>query len=206
MPVILDRLPLPNISWYTGISLFCLLCSVYYAGVQVKLHPDWKEQLLLRQAAAANRADPPDRAPLFESEIDKEGQCFASEVNLRNQYKHDVISFVRSIEELCTKETFDDIVRSALYPSCYLRVNSVDDTFKTYIKQNSEKLGRGETPYKTFDYFRKCKLRMDRLLAAAKKKRLDSSKATQASDNKESAARTTDETEKNNPDNHRSNR
>ncbi|KAA0202000.1 hypothetical protein HAZT_HAZT009675, partial [Hyalella azteca] len=57
MPVILDRLPLPNITWYTGISVFCLLCSVYYAGVQVKINPDWKEQLALRQSALSKGDD-----------------------------------------------------------------------------------------------------------------------------------------------------
>ena len=48
MPVVLDRLPLPNLTWYTGLSAVLLACSVYYAGVQVSLNPNWKEQLLER--------------------------------------------------------------------------------------------------------------------------------------------------------------
>ncbi|KAK4301702.1 hypothetical protein Pmani_026173 [Petrolisthes manimaculis] len=46
MPVVLDRLPLPNLTWYTGLSVLLLACSVYYAGVQVTLNPNWKERLL----------------------------------------------------------------------------------------------------------------------------------------------------------------
>ena len=46
MPVVLDRLPLPNLTWYTGLSVVLLSCSVYYAGVQVTLNPNWKEKLL----------------------------------------------------------------------------------------------------------------------------------------------------------------
>lgn len=46
MPVVLDRLPLPNLTWYTGLSVLLLSCSVYYAGVQVALNPNWKEKLL----------------------------------------------------------------------------------------------------------------------------------------------------------------
>lgn len=46
MPVVLDRLPLPNLTWYTGFSVVLLSCSVYYAGVQVALNPNWKEKLL----------------------------------------------------------------------------------------------------------------------------------------------------------------
>lgn len=46
MPVVLDRLPLPNLTWYTGLSVLLLSCSVYYAGVQVTLNPNWKEKLL----------------------------------------------------------------------------------------------------------------------------------------------------------------
>lgn len=48
MPVVLDRLPLPNLTWYTGLSVLLLACSVYYAGVQVALNPHWKERLLER--------------------------------------------------------------------------------------------------------------------------------------------------------------
>lgn len=46
MPVVLDRLPLPSLTWYTGLSVLLLSCSVYYAGVQVALNPNWKQKLL----------------------------------------------------------------------------------------------------------------------------------------------------------------
>ncbi|XP_045133403.1 E3 ubiquitin-protein ligase AMFR-like isoform X2 [Portunus trituberculatus] len=51
MPVVLDRLPLPNLTWYTGLSVVLLACSVYYAGVQVTLNPNWKERLLEKTTA-----------------------------------------------------------------------------------------------------------------------------------------------------------
>ena len=54
MPVVLDRLPLPNLTWYTGLSVLLLACSVYYAGVQVSLNPNWKERLLEKHNNTSN--------------------------------------------------------------------------------------------------------------------------------------------------------
>lgn len=54
MPVVLDRLPLPNLTWYTGLSVLLLSCSVYYAGVQVALNPNWKEKLLEKNNVSEN--------------------------------------------------------------------------------------------------------------------------------------------------------
>lgn len=52
MPVVLDRLPLPNLTWYSGLSVLLLSCSIYYAGVQVALNPNWKEKLLEKSNAS----------------------------------------------------------------------------------------------------------------------------------------------------------
>ncbi|XP_076069914.1 E3 ubiquitin-protein ligase AMFR-like isoform X2 [Oratosquilla oratoria] len=57
MPVVLDRLPLPNLTWYTGLSVLLLSCSVYYAGVQVAHNPDWKERLLEKGNASRKNYD-----------------------------------------------------------------------------------------------------------------------------------------------------
>lgn len=57
MPVVLDRLPLPNLTWYTGLSVLLLSCSVYYAGVQVTLNPNWKERLLEKSNTSGGNDD-----------------------------------------------------------------------------------------------------------------------------------------------------
>ncbi|XP_042206333.1 E3 ubiquitin-protein ligase AMFR-like isoform X2 [Homarus americanus] len=77
MPVVLDRLPLPNLTWYTGLSVVLLSCSVYYAGVQVALNPNWKEKLLEKSNA---------------SHLDDEG-----EVSLYHVSDHDGLSQERQM-------------------------------------------------------------------------------------------------------------
>ena len=162
MPVILDRLPLPNTSWYTGISVFCLLCSVYYAGVQVKLHPDWKEQLQLRQAAAANRDKPPDITPPFDAELDVEF-CPKDEKQFPVKFENDVKGFIQELEELCIQERFSGIIQGYLYPHCYLRINSLDENFRLFLLYNANRLSRSMAPLNPDDYFHLCRLKTDRL-------------------------------------------
>ncbi|CAL4176591.1 unnamed protein product, partial [Meganyctiphanes norvegica] len=62
MAVVLDRLPLPNLTWYTGLSVVLLGCSVYYAGVQVAANPNWKQHLLDKNNVSE------DGVPLIEDE------------------------------------------------------------------------------------------------------------------------------------------
>ncbi|KAK8722279.1 hypothetical protein OTU49_012348 [Cherax quadricarinatus] len=57
MPVVLDRLPLPNLTWYSGFSVLLLSCSVYYAGVQVTLNPHWKQKLLEKNNATGDEEE-----------------------------------------------------------------------------------------------------------------------------------------------------
>jgi len=161
MPIILDRLPLPNIGWYSAISLFCLLCSVYYAGVQVKLHPDWKEQLRLRQAAAASakESEPPAQFSLFEKELDDFGQCFDGD---RNRSFSEEISSFNSV--LCSREYFHDVINSAVYSPCYVRYDPENVRFRQYIFYNAYRLSNEMSAYRPHEYFQICRKWYDKIV------------------------------------------
>lgn len=174
MPVILDSLPLPNITWYTGISVLCLLCSVYYAGVQVKIHPDWKEQLLQRNAMASasnghgtkdkflyhgkETGDPPPlHWGVFNSnDQDEEGYC-----GLKNQEKADMLDALNNLiqerNQVCIQEDFEDMLRAALYDEmCYIRYGSLDVAFSNYMNHNAARRAQGKLPYFPTEYTRRC--------------------------------------------------
>lgn len=91
MPVVLDRLPLPNLTWYTGFSFLLLSFSVYYAGVQVAQNPNWKEKLLEKH----NRSDVQDEVSLYHVEDNR-----AQEREMTPYLIPEVISFMFH-EQLC---------------------------------------------------------------------------------------------------------
>ncbi|XP_018012179.1 uncharacterized protein LOC108669375 [Hyalella azteca] len=163
MPVILDRLPLPNITWYTGISVFCLLCSVYYAGVQVKINPDWKEQLALRQSALSKGDDGfhhSNNLPLHwgvfnPNDPDDEGVCYPWQQNTISFQL--TSSFDSQSVNSCFKESFEDIIKSVLYDEmCYLRINSDDIAYTNYLSFNQQRFLLSKTLFSPEEYERRC--------------------------------------------------
>lgn len=166
MPVILDRLPLPNISWYSGISVFCLLCSVYYAGVQVKLHPDWKEQLEQRHNARLEhtssdhyREDGPLHWGVFNSEhLDDGGYCvqqdeFMQDLNAMHWFRQ----MNTEAQQLCLGETFENILQSTFYDEmCYIRLNSLDIAFTNFKNLNYARVSHSKRPFSATEYTRRC--------------------------------------------------
>ena len=164
MPVILDRLPLPNISWYTGISVFCLLCSVYYAGVQVKMHPDWKEQLELRKMEQSQQHQLVERglkeqqlrvliSELFAAEDYTIARGATSSVKLYYILQR----FKDELEKTCSRETLNDIISSILlHEMCYLRYNSQDLSFAIYKHVNDMRIKEKKELYLPYDYTKIC--------------------------------------------------
>lgn len=179
MPVILDRLPLPNISWYTGISVLFLLCSVYYAGVQVKLHPDWKEQLEQRHnarlgynaAATQNYGGGDDsNGPLhwgvFNGDhIDNGGFCLPrDELAQNNDLSYWLQYMIQEAQQLCHRETFENILQATFYDEmCYIRMNSLDISFVNYKNHNYARLSHDKQPYSATEYTRRCQVTARRL-------------------------------------------